>query len=269
MVYANPIDEGWASGINYEQLAVPFYLSPDKVEGDYSPVRFQRELKLFRRFCRRGRVLDEGCSSGAFLFQLQTGFPGAYEVTGNDVAGPALDYAEQKGIHVLRGSFPEMDFGQTRFTAITFWAVMEHLANPLDFLKKAAELLELGGFCFILVPNLRSLAVRALGAKYRYIFPQHVNYFTRATLKRFASNVQDLRVAYSGGSHFNPLVIWQDWRSNGQFVPDADRAKLLKRTTRYKRSPALLPLRLALRFGEAILARLNLADNLVLVLRKV
>jgi hypothetical protein len=29
-----------------------------------------------------------------------------------------------------------MDFGQTRFTAITFWAVMEHLANPLDFLKK-------------------------------------------------------------------------------------------------------------------------------------
>jgi hypothetical protein len=56
MVYANPIDEGWASGINYEQLAVPFYLSPDKVEGDYSPVRFQRELKLFAGFADA-----EGC----------------------------------------------------------------------------------------------------------------------------------------------------------------------------------------------------------------
>jgi 2-polyprenyl-3-methyl-5-hydroxy-6-metoxy-1,4-benzoquinol methylase len=268
MVYASPVESGWTTGLNYEKLAVPFYLSPDKVEGDYSPVRFQRELKLFRRFCQRGRVLDVGCSTGAFLFQLQTGFAGAYEVTGNDVAGPALDYAEQKGIHVLRGSFPEMDFGQTRFTTITFWAVMEHLANPVDFLKKASELLETGGFCFILVPNLRSLAVRLLGAKYRYIFPQHVNYFTPATLRRFAANVQDLRVAYSGGSHFNPLVIWQDLRSNGAFVPDADRAKLLKRTTAYKRNPALAPLRLGMHFGEAILARLNLADNLVLVLRK-
>ena len=75
-------------------------------------------------------------------------------------------------------------------------------------------------------------------------------------------------MAYSGGSHFNPLVIWQDLRGNGAFVPDAERVKLLKRTTAYKRNPALAPLRLGMHFGEAILARLNLADNLVLVLRK-
>ena len=78
MVFANPIEEGLASGLFYDRLAVPFYLSPDKVESDYSPVRFARELKLFRSFCPNGSVLDVGCSTGAFLFQLKTRFDGDY-----------------------------------------------------------------------------------------------------------------------------------------------------------------------------------------------
>ncbi len=70
MVYADPVPEDLASGEFYDQLATPFYLSDDKLAGDYSPVRFERELKLFRKFCTSGRVLDVGCSAGAFLYQL-------------------------------------------------------------------------------------------------------------------------------------------------------------------------------------------------------
>src|SRR6516164_2266817 len=84
MIFVNRIEEGWATGAFYEQLAEPFYLSADKLESDYSPVRFARELNLFRRFCRSGSVLDVGCSTGAFLYQLKTQFPGAYEVAGTD-----------------------------------------------------------------------------------------------------------------------------------------------------------------------------------------
>src|SRR6185369_4668819 len=185
MVYANPIDEGWASGLFYDRLALPFYLSPDKVQSDYSPVRFERELRLFRRFCKRGNVLDVGCSTGAFLFQLKSRFGADYDVTGIDIAGPALDHAEHNGIRVQRESFLRAEFRDQHFSAITFWAVIEHLASPGEFLNKAASLLQPSGLCFILVPNLRSLAVRLLGSKYRYIFPQHVNYFTPSTLKHF------------------------------------------------------------------------------------
>ena len=74
MVYASPIEQGWATGLFYDQLAAPFYLSPDKLESDYSPVRFARELKLLRRFCQGGSVLDVGCSTGAFLFHLKDRF---------------------------------------------------------------------------------------------------------------------------------------------------------------------------------------------------
>ncbi len=268
MVFANPIEEGWATGTFYGNLAEPFYLSADKLESDYAPVRFVREIKLFRRFCREGSVLDVGCSTGAFLYQLKTCFPGAYRVNGMDVAGPALDYAEQKGIRVLRESFLAMDFQGETFSAITFWAVIEHLIDPRAFLEKATSLLEPAGCCFILVPNFKSLAVRLLGAKYRYIFPQHVNYFTLSTLKRLIETQPQLQVTASVSTHFNPIVILQDRKSAGGFVSDEDRAKLLKRTTGYKQNPVLKPIKLALTGIESLLGATNLADNIVLVVQK-
>jgi 2-polyprenyl-3-methyl-5-hydroxy-6-metoxy-1,4-benzoquinol methylase len=267
MVFANPICDGWATGAFYGQLAEPFYLSPDKLESDYAPVRFVRELKLFRHFCRGGNVLDIGCSTGAFLYQLKSRFSGAYEVTGIDVAGSALDYAEQKGIRVLRESFLDTDFKNETYSAVTFWAVIEHLANPRAFLARAASVLQPSGYCFILVPNFRSLAVRLLGPKYRYIFPQHVNYFTEATLKRLVETEPSLRLIHSGSMHFNPIVILQD-RNGGGFVSDSDRAKLQKRTTGYKQNPLLKPVKWGLSGLETLLGALTLADNITVVAQR-
>lgn len=268
MVFASPVDEGWGTGAFYAQLGEPFYLSPDKLQSDYSPVRFARELKLFRRFCREGSVLDIGCSTGAFLYQLKAQFPGIYEVSGIDVAGPALDHAGQKGIRVLREPFLEADFKGQSFSAVTFWAVIEHLIDPRAFLDRAASLIQPSGYCFILVPNYRSLVVRSLGAKYRYIFPQHVNYFTAATLSKLVEAEPSLRVIHTASMHFNPIVILQDWRSRGAFVSDEERAKLLKRTTRYKQNPLLKPVKAGLAAIESLLGAMNLADNIVLVARR-
>ena len=178
MVFANPVPASYASGEFYDDSA-DYYLSSAKLESDYSPVRFQRELRLFRQHCPSGEVLDVGCSSGAFLFQLQSQFAGAYKVLGTDASGPPLDYAESQGVPVLRADFLEHDFEGSRFDAITFWAVLEHLFAPAKFLEKAAAILKPNGLCFVLVPNMDSLAVRLLGTKYRYIYPQHLNYFTK------------------------------------------------------------------------------------------
>lgn len=268
MVFANPIEDELVSGLYYDKLANPFYLSPDKLESDYAPVRFERELRIFRKFCASGAVLDVGCSTGAFLFQLRQRFPNQYQTTGIDVSGPALDYAKQKGTSVLREPFLSADFGDRRFAAVTFWAVIEHLENPWEFLAKAAAVLEPGGVCFILVPNFRSLAVRILGKKYRYIFPQHINYFTAKTLKQLAATRPDFQILQSDSTHFNPIVILQDWRRPRDVVPDKERAELLKRTTAYKQNPMMKPLKFAITRTEALLGCFGLADNLTLVLKK-
>lgn len=268
MVYANPVSPEIASGDYYNRLSMPFYLSRDKLDSDYASVRFERELRLFQSHCPAGRVLDVGCSTGAFLFQLRSRYPESYAVTGTDVANTALDYCESRGLEIIREPFLDFDFGSRRFEAVTFWAVMEHLVFPRLFLKKAAKLLEPGGLCFILVPNLESLAVRVLGAKYRYIMPDHVNYFTASTLRAFGSDEDLFEIVATGSSHFNPLVIAHDVTGNKERVSDEERIRLLKRTTRYKQHPLLRPIKAVYSSLERILGWMTLADNLFIVLRR-
>src|SRR5438067_2195765 len=148
MVYVEAVAEDLVSGRFYDQRA--FYLSPEKLESDYAPVRFERELRIFRTWCRTGEVLDAGCSTGGFLHQLRTRYGPAYDLLGTDIATTALDYAESRGLPVWRGAFLDLHLGERRFDAITFWAVLEHLAEPGKFLRKAAQMLKPGGHCFIL-----------------------------------------------------------------------------------------------------------------------
>jgi 2-polyprenyl-3-methyl-5-hydroxy-6-metoxy-1,4-benzoquinol methylase len=266
MIYTSPAPVGMVSGQFYDTEGADYYLSPAKLESDYADVRFERELRLFREFCPRGAVLDVGCSSGAFLFQLQKRWPGDYAILGTDVSGAPLNYAESRGVPVVRGDFLEQRFGDRAFDAVTFWAVLEHLAEPKRFLDKAAALLRPGGMCFVLVPNGRSLAVRLLGAQYRYVYPQHLNYFTAQTLTRLCA--AKFEVVETRFTHFNPIVIWQDWRSGGREVSNQERGELLQRTTAYKQKTWMKPVKWVYTLTERSLAVFGLADNVAVVLRK-
>ncbi|MGI8966291.1 MAG: class I SAM-dependent methyltransferase [Limisphaerales bacterium] len=268
MIYSSPVPAEMIAGSFYEKLGTPFYLSPDKIESDYARVRFERELKLFRSFCQRGDVLDVGSSTGAFLYQLHEIFPGDYKSCGIEISKPALAYARSRGIEIIEESFLDFDLRDRHFDAITFWAVMEHLVDAKKFLAKASTLLRPGGHCFILVPNLKSLAIKILGAKYRYILPQHVNYFSAETLKKLAQTEPSLEIVVSGAMHFNPLVILQDFFGSGEFVSDKNRADLLQRTTAYKQNSLLKPVKWAYDGVEQILGAFGLADNLFIVLRR-
>jgi len=268
MVFASPVAASMVSGSHYEGLAGTLYLTPDKLAADYAPVRFERELKLFRSFCPSGRVLDVGCSTGGFLHELDRRWPGAYERLGTDVVSEALNHAERQGVPVMRPAFLEHDFRGHQFDAVTLWAVVEHLVDPAAFMAKAASLLRPGGHCFVLVPNLRSLAARLLGPRYRYVMAEHVNYFSASTLRRLAAREAGWREVALRSTHFNPLVLVQDWRSRGEPVPDSARVGLLKRTTAWKQRASLQWVRWCYGAVERVLGSMRLADNLVLVLRK-
>ncbi len=266
MIYVNPVQSDMASGDFYDTEGASYYLSPAKLASDYADVRFERELRLLREFCPRGDVLDVGCGSGGFLFQLKKRWPADYKTLGTDVSGGPLDHAESRGVPVLRGNFLDQNFGERKFDAVTLWAVAEHLAEPKKFLAKIHAALKPGGVCLVLVPNLRSLAVRLLGAKYRYVYAQHLNYFSAQTLSDLGQ--PSLAVIATRYTHFNPLVIWQDWRSGGREVSNAERGELLKQTTALKQKPWMKPVKWLYARLETTLSALGMADNVVVVFRR-
>jgi hypothetical protein len=106
------------------------------------------------------------------------------------------------------------------------------------------------------------------GPRYRYVMPEHVNYFTPDTLRRLAARVPEFREAELRFTHFNPLVILQDRRRGLTPVGDAERVALLRTTTGWKQNRALAWVGPLYRAAEAMLAGLWLADNVVLVLRR-
>jgi len=140
MIYADPVPAEFASGVFYD-AAGGEYLSTDKLAGDYADVRFARELRHFRRLCPRGSVLDVGCSSGGFLYQLTKRFPNDYQVLGADVSRAPLEHAKKMGVPVIEDNFLTHQFPE-QFDAITFWAVMEHLFEPQKFYQKAVSILK-------------------------------------------------------------------------------------------------------------------------------
>ena len=59
-----------------------------------------------------------------------------------------------------------------------------------------------------------------------------------------------------------------DWRGGGKEVSNREHAQLLQRTTAYKQSPLLRPVKALYALAEKTLGALSLADNLAAVLRK-
>jgi len=266
MLYVPSLAPEFASGEFYQKSR--YHLLQEKLVNDYAPIRYERELRLFCRFCPRGDVLDVGCSTGAFLYALRANWPAEYHVCGIDVAKHSLEYASLKGIRVINSDFPNHDFGSEQFDAVTFWAVLEHLVNPREFLAKACDCLRPKGHCFLVVPNSRSLVIRMIGAHYRYIMPEHLNYFDARTLRRLAEQDPRWQIRMLKGMHFNPVVIWQD-RRHSRPVPEEERASLLRRTNAWKQNRRLLAARMLYRFAEALLSRTRLSDNLVMVLQRI
>lgn len=266
MVYVRKVPLSFVNGEFYEDRTESFYLSDDKLQSDYDPVRFQREWKLFRRWVPSGRVLDVGCSTGGFLRGLPSF--GSYDLTGLDVSQGALNQAEQQGIRVVREPFLDWNPSDSLFDAITFWAVLEHVEKPDVFLEKTGSLIRSDGICILLVPNLHSLAIRCLGSRYRYIMAEHLNYFSPDALRKMVQRIGGWEIEQVTTMHFNPVVLVKDALRPRSEVSDAERAQLLKRTNKLKKSPLMAPVKTVYNGLESVLTGLLAADNLVAVLRR-
>ena len=101
-----------------------------------------------------GKVLDIGCGGGVFLHQFVRYFGQGWDVAGIE---PTVDYAElatrRLGTRIESGMFDEYQFVGNSFDLITINHVLEHVIDPIAFLKTAVRLLKPNGMVFIETPE--------------------------------------------------------------------------------------------------------------------
>ena len=89
------------------------------------------------------------------------------------------------------------------FDVVTMWDILEHIPDPVPFLRRAASLLRPGGLIFVKVPNPDSLEARVFGGRWPLLLPEHLNYFNLRTLQMCGSKA-DLQWVTS----HNPTVAF-------------------------------------------------------------
>ena len=111
-------------------------------------------LRLEKIIGRKGTLLDVATGRGEFLVKaLELG----WQATGIDVSKRFCEYVKQKHkIDVINADFSSYDFSE-KFDVLVANAVLEHVYEPLSFLKKIYRLLNKGGLFYLDLPNEASL----------------------------------------------------------------------------------------------------------------
>ena len=129
---------------------------------------------------RVGRMLEVGCASGSFLFQMaQAG----WEVSGIESSGAAATAARLLGYRMHAGTLDTAPNPDRPYDLIVGWMVLEHLPNPVQALRRLFAWSKPGGWLAMSVPDAGSLEFRVFrDAWYALDLPRHLFHFTRRTL---------------------------------------------------------------------------------------
>jgi 2-polyprenyl-6-hydroxyphenyl methylase / 3-demethylubiquinone-9 3-methyltransferase len=117
------------------------------------------------------RVLDLGCGAGLASEALaRRGFDVLGVDAAPDVIGAAADHARGQGLRLTYrvGTAEDVLADGLRFPIVTALEVIEHVPDPMAFVRILAALVEPGGLLFVSTLNRtrRSFLVAKLGAEY-------------------------------------------------------------------------------------------------------
>lgn len=130
----------------------------------------------------KGNALDIGCSEGSFLMQFhQLGWttcgiePSAFAQFGQRVYG----------MDIRQTTFADVDFPPGTFDVVAALRVLEHVADPRDFLIRVRSLVKPTGWVYLEVPN----AWRPRHHPAEFLGAQHLRLFTRSSLLSLLSQL--------------------------------------------------------------------------------
>jgi 2-polyprenyl-3-methyl-5-hydroxy-6-metoxy-1,4-benzoquinol methylase len=135
---------------------------------------FQR-LKLNKS----SKVLDLGCGFGYFLSYLKSK---KINCKGIEPQENIANFCRKNlKINVTSNKIEEEK--NNEFSLITLFDVLEHLKNPIQYLKTINKKLKIGGYCVMYTPNIRSLAYALMGSEQNTMLPfEHLCFYDQKSI---------------------------------------------------------------------------------------
>jgi SAM-dependent methyltransferase len=142
---------------------------------------FQAKLKQLMRHGTVGDLLEIGCGPGYFLREARRA--GVPEVVGVDRNPWAVQEAHRSGLEAYVGSIEVMPPNRV-FDAVAMLDLIEHITEPVSFLKDVRKHLRPGGRVFIMTPNIRSVLAFVSGRRWvSFKIPEHVLWYSPRSMR--------------------------------------------------------------------------------------
>lgn len=112
---------------------------------------------------RKGRLIEPACGPGDFLLGAQIK---GWEVRGVEMTESFVGEGRANGLDIEFSSVETSKYLDEEYDAIFMLAMLEHLYDPINMLKKAHKVLVPGGLAVINVPNEVTSLVNIVGNIY-------------------------------------------------------------------------------------------------------
>lgn len=139
---------------------------------------FQKSrTRWLKKYLTHGDILDVGSGEGIFGEMLGD----KYKITNLEYPGASI-----RNKSVLKLNFLSWKT-KKQFDGIVFLESLEHVTNPLKYLKRAVSLLKKEGYIFVEYPKFSCLESRILGKYWlNRDIPRHLFHFTEEGLRNIA-----------------------------------------------------------------------------------
>lgn len=141
----------------------------------------KRKMVIAQSGKSKGKILDIGCGTGAFLHAMQEI---GWDVVGLEPDETAASIAKSK--HGLSPLNPQALFAQqtSTFDSITMWHVLEHVHTLDAYVAQLRTIMKADGVLFVAVPNYTSNDAVHYGTAWAaYDVPRHLYHFSPESMK--------------------------------------------------------------------------------------
>ena len=156
------------------------YLDKENQIGLYNKATLFLDRLL--RYCNKGRLLDIGAASGAYV---RCAIDKGLEAYGVELSPSAVKFAKDYWkVNLSQGTLEEARFHANFFDVVILVHSLEHLPHPLETLVEIKRIMKKTGILYISLPNIASYRAKRLGEKWGALKPaEHLFFFSPKTLR--------------------------------------------------------------------------------------
>jgi SAM-dependent methyltransferase len=165
----------------------PDYHRSITAAADSSKLRWSLQDNTIARYKVGGRLLDLGCSAGAFLSTMKGD---AWTLSGIEISPEEAQHARERACaDVFVGDIFDAPFEPSSFDVITSFDVLEHLYHPKRVIRHVYSWLKPGGIYYVAVPNIESWESRLFKSYwYGLEMPRHLFMYSPTSLRKLATD---------------------------------------------------------------------------------